>query len=311
MTERILCAVDFSECSHVALWQALLFAKTLEAKLDVLHAYYVPENIWPDLKVWQASASRPIWQIAEQQARSELDGFLARHGTDIRQRVDLHVLHKDPTSAIVDFAAEHGSTLIVMGTHGRSGPSRWVIGSVAERVVRLAPCPVLTVRESAGHARVVNLGRILVAVDFSDCSRLAARRAGELARAFGARLYVVHAWQVPVFVPPDAMVGESPRQLQTFARLAEQEAQDNLSSFVDQARKDGVPVDAARLLMGEPAHAIVLEAEQGDYDMVVLGTHGRTGMKHVVLGSVAEKVVRRGSRPVMTVRKANRPSAGR
>ena len=311
MTERILCAVDLSECSHVALSQALLFARTLEAQLDVLHAYYVPENIRPDLQVWQAGASRAIWQIAEQRARSELDGFLARHGANIRQRVDLHLLHKDPTSAIVDFAAEHGSTLIVMGTHGRSGPSRWVIGSVAERVVRMAPCPVLTVPESARHARVVNLGRILVAVDFSDCSRRALERAAELASAFAARLYVVHAWQVPVFVSPDAMVGESPRQLQTLARLAEQEAQSNLSSFVDEARKDGVPVDATRLLTGEPANAIVLEAGQANYDMVVLGTHGRTGVKHLVLGSVAEKVVRRASRPVMTVREAKRPSAPR
>jgi nucleotide-binding universal stress UspA family protein len=311
MTERILCAVDLSECSHVALWQALLFAKTLEAKLDVLHAYYVPDNIRPNLQVWQASDSRAIWQIAEQHARSELDGFLARHGADIRRRVDLHVIHKDPTSAILDFAAEHGSTLIVMGTHGRSGPSRWVMGSVAERVVRLAPCAVLTVGEPAGQTRVVNLGRILVAVDFSDCSRLALQRAGELASAFAARLYVVHAWHVPVFVSPDAMVGESPRQLQTLARLAEQEAQDNLSSFVDAARKDGIRIDAARLLQGEPAHAIVLEAEQADYDMIALGTHGRAGVKHLVLGSVAEKVVRRASRPVMTVREAKQPSAPR
>jgi nucleotide-binding universal stress UspA family protein len=145
MNQRILCPVDLSECSHAALAHALILAKAGNAKLDVLHAFYVPENIQPHLLVWANTGPRPIWQIAEEQARKDLDDFLARHGTDLTQRIDLHVVHKDPTSAILDFAAEHGSSLIVMGTHGRSGASRLFMGSVAERVVRRAPCPVLTV----------------------------------------------------------------------------------------------------------------------------------------------------------------------
>lgn len=147
MTSRILCAVDFSECSHAALAHALLLAKSTGAKIDVLHAYYVPAPIQPGLMLWMAKGPRPAWQVAEEQARTELDEFLSRHGLDIRQRVDLHVVHEDPTSAIVGFAAQHRSSLIVMGTHGRTGASRLVTGSVAERVVRLAPCPVLTVHE--------------------------------------------------------------------------------------------------------------------------------------------------------------------
>jgi universal stress protein A len=147
MTQRILCPVDLSECSHAALAHALNLANASDARVDVLHAYYVPATIQPSLLVWAATGPRPIREIADEQARTELDEFLSRHGRDIRQRIDLHVFHKDPTSAILDFATEHQSTLIVMGTHGRTGASRFFMGSVAERVVRCAPCPVLTVRE--------------------------------------------------------------------------------------------------------------------------------------------------------------------
>jgi nucleotide-binding universal stress UspA family protein len=152
MTQRILCPVDLSECSHAALDHALRLAKATGAKLDVLHAYYMPEYIQPSLLVWMATGPRPVWQVADEQARTELDQFLARHGADISQRIDLHVVQKDPSSAILDFATEHRSSLIVMGTHGRTGASRLFGGSVAERVVRRAPCPVLTIREASAEA---------------------------------------------------------------------------------------------------------------------------------------------------------------
>jgi nucleotide-binding universal stress UspA family protein len=144
---RILCPVDFSDCSHAALAHALVLAERPGARLDVLHAYYMPARIQPGLLIWMAGGPRPAWELAEQHARKELDGFLARHAPDLRERVDIHVVHEDPTSAILAFATAHRSTLIVMGTHGRRGMSRLMTGSVAERVVRHAPCPVLTVRE--------------------------------------------------------------------------------------------------------------------------------------------------------------------
>jgi nucleotide-binding universal stress UspA family protein len=309
MTERILCAVDFSDCSHAALAHALELSNVLHARLDVVHAYYVPENIRPDLMVWKASTQRPLRELAEERARAELDGFLARHGADIRSRLDVHVVLSDPTSAILELATGQASTLIVLGTHGRSGAKRLMIGSVAERVVRLAPCPVFTVREPAHRASAASLRRILVAVDFSECSRVALQRAGELARAFGAKLHVVHVWQVPVFLSPDSIVGEAPWTKGTSAELVEREAQSALTKFVETARKAGAVVDAVRMVQGEPAHAIVSEAEQLDCDLIALGTHGRTGIKRVLLGSVVEKVVRCASRPVLSVREAGQGTA--
>jgi nucleotide-binding universal stress UspA family protein len=154
---------------------------------------------------------------------------------------------------------------------------------------------------------MATLKRILVPVDFSDCSRDALRRADELGKTFGAKVDVVHVWQAPAFISPEAMVGVTPQQGQTLAQLAEQQAEKSLQSFVAHARNAGVHIDSARTCNGEPAHAIVDEAEHGDYDLIAMGTHGRTGLSQLLLGSVAEKVVRRATRPVMTVRSAPLP----
>ena len=143
--------------------------------------------------------------------------------------------------------------------------------------------------------------RILVAVDFSECSWLALARADELAKALGAKLHLLHVWQAPAFVSPEAMVGVTPRE-QTLAQLVHREAEKLLESFVQRARDAGIGVESARVADGDPARTIVEEADKGDYDLIAIGTHGRTGLSHLLLGSVAEKVVRKASRPVISVR---------
>ncbi len=143
--------------------------------------------------------------------------------------------------------------------------------------------------------------RILVAVDFSECSRYALKRADELAKALDAKLELLHVWQAPVFVSPEAMVGATPRG-QTLAQLVQQQAEKSMASFVKEAEDAGIRVESARVVDGDPAHTIVSEAERGQHDLIAIGTHGRTGFSHLLLGSVAEKVVRRSSRPVMSVR---------
>jgi universal stress protein A len=150
---------------------------------------------------------------------------------------------------------------------------------------------------------MATLKRILVPVDFSDCSRHALHRADELAKAFDAQIDLLHVWQAPAFISPEAMVGVAPRS-QTLAQLAQQQAEKSMASFVAHAKNAGIRVNSARTIDGDPAQAITELAERGDYDLVTMGTHGRTGLSHLLLGSVAEKVVRRSSRPVMTVRHA-------
>jgi nucleotide-binding universal stress UspA family protein len=143
--------------------------------------------------------------------------------------------------------------------------------------------------------------RILVPVDFSPCSRLALERASDLANSLGASIDLLHVWQPPPVVAPETMVGtgvNNPGMVQ----IAKQQAEAAMGDFVKRARDSGARIESARVEPGDPARTIVDEADRGDYDLIAMGTHGRTGLAHLLLGSVAEKVVRRSSRPVMTVR---------
>jgi nucleotide-binding universal stress UspA family protein len=146
--------------------------------------------------------------------------------------------------------------------------------------------------------------RILVAVDFSEPSRLAFDDAAELAQKFGAELDVLHVWEVPSFVPPEvAVVVGSGAELADAVKKA---AEKGLDSFVADAARRGIAVHAARLEMGLPASTIADAAT--DYDLLVLGTHGRSGLTRFLLGSVAERVVRHAPCPVLTVRNRLRPA---
>ncbi|MBX3126507.1 MAG: universal stress protein [Polyangiaceae bacterium] len=144
MAFKILCPVDFSPCSRNALQTALGLARSLNAELTIVFAYHVPHYIQPSLLVWMGTGPRPLWQLAEEQAKTELQEFLVAEDV-APDAATVKVVHADPVSAIVSIAERDGHDLVVMGTHGRGAPGRWLLGSVAERCVRSAPCPVLVV----------------------------------------------------------------------------------------------------------------------------------------------------------------------
>jgi len=134
-------------------------------------------------------------------------------------------------------------------------------------------------------------------IDFSDASRAAMETAADLARRFGATLTLLHAYPVPGYTFPDGSVVASPRMLQ---ELADQAAK-HVGEWKRQAQGMGVPTVNAETLVGEPASEIVSYARDHGVDLLVLGTHGRTGLEHALMGSVAERVVRRARCPVLTV----------
>ncbi len=146
------------------------------------------------------------------------------------------------------------------------------------------------------------LSRILVPIDFSDCSRTAFDYAVTLANTFGATIDLIHVWEVPPYIPPEAMVGVPGHDTQTLADVAHGTAEQEMRRFVKDLESDGVHVERTLLDSGDPGRTIVDVADKEGYDMIVLGTHGRTGLSHLLMGSVAERVVRHSSRPVLTVR---------
>jgi nucleotide-binding universal stress UspA family protein len=142
--------------------------------------------------------------------------------------------------------------------------------------------------------------RILCATDFSPASHAALDTAAELARRFSARLTLFHAHQVPTFVYPDGMMPLAPELMMDLERSVVAELDRLASSLRD------LEVEV-RHTLGAPAAEICRAADEIDADLIVLGTHGRTGLSHVVLGSVAEKVVRKCTRPVLTIHPDDHP----
>ena len=200
-----------------------------------------------------------------------------------------------PPDAIVNRAEEQDIDLVVMGTRGRRGMNRLLSGSVSEVVVRRAPCPVFTVLardEGAGPA----INRVLAPVDLSDQSELVLNHSAALSESYAAPLDLLHVVEeaaYPNVYGLDPLAPSAPN-VQDRAR----EALETLASELD-LRTDPVNV---HVLAGNAARDIVEFAEDQVADLIVMATHGRTGLERFLIGSVAEKVVRRAPCPVFTLK---------
>jgi nucleotide-binding universal stress UspA family protein len=213
--KKVLAAIDFSECSKPALEKAAMLAARFGAELDVLHVWEAPAFAPPEsIMIEGALGGRTLVDLVEKRAGHELDAFVAAHrargiaiGRALAER-------GSPSVVILQTAERERCDLLVLGTHGRTGISHAVMGSVAERVVRLSPCPVLTVRGDASpHGDTIR--RILAPVDYSARSRAALEYAAGLAETLGATLDVLHVWERPLYAIEEVVVraSEPPKPL--------------------------------------------------------------------------------------------------
>ena len=294
--KRILFPTDFSTCAESAFAQAAFLAERYGAELHVLHVEVEPQHhpaaeLLDELLIDEQSAPAPTQPLLAQR--------YARSATAAPFLVHAHLEALSAADAILDYATEHDVDLIVMGTHGRRGMRRFWLGSVAEEVVRRSTCPVFTVRPPMLDKGAAPLERILVPVDFSDYTRLAITYARHLAEAYGASLDLLHVVEEAVLphVYGIEPVAVSVADIQDRTR----EALKNLVSGLDL----GLPAEA-HVLIGHPALSIVQYAERTQPDLIVVATHGRTGFRRFLMGSVAEKVVRMAPAPVFTVKSFGR-----
>jgi nucleotide-binding universal stress UspA family protein len=206
-------------------------------------------------------------------------------------------------------ARELKADLIVLATHGYTGYKRMFLGSTAERVVQHSPCPVLVVRHHVhrwngpGDLRTLTgfkLAKILVPTDFSECSQTAFDYALQLAREFGAELRLVHVINPRAFPFGDKHTALDPGE---HLQKMENAAQKRMHSMG--ARTKGRY--SVRLIHGSPAIEVCHAANE-DADLIVISTHGRTGLEHLLIGSVAEHVVRYAHCPVLVIPFRSNPS---
>jgi nucleotide-binding universal stress UspA family protein len=201
----------------------------------------------------------------------------------------------EPAERIIDYAEDEDIDLVVMGTHGRRGVDRMLFGSVTEEVVRRAPCPAFTVRTDADVTPGQAVRRVLTPVDFSDASETAIQHAKELALTYGAEIDLLHVVEEP-FYPP--AYGYEPASFPT-AEVVEN-VEDQLGDLArEKIGYEHVMIEART---GNPASEILDYMEENDIDLTVIATHGRTGLDRVLLGSVAERVLRQSPKPVFVVK---------
>jgi len=201
-----------------------------------------------------------------------------------------------PQTAIVDYATEHDVDLVVMGTHGRKGMDRLLSGSVAEEVVRRAPCPVFTVLASENRPTRTPIDRVVAPVDLSEQSALVRDHAAALATVYGASLDLLHVVEEAAFPTAYGVDPLTPAQPDVQDRA--REALESLAADLD----DFPNLVNTHVLAGYAARDIVDFADEHAADLLVMATHGRTGLQRFLIGSVTEKVVRSAPCPVFTVK---------
>lgn len=278
----ILLPTDFQQPARRGYAYALKLATVLGTRLDLVHVIKTiseSAQVTPDNRSLHSLRTTALLELARMTRTAHEAGIRADHS----------LLYGIPMDCILERATRVHARLIVMGTHGRTGWDRMRLGSTAQAVVREAPCPVLTLqeivaRDSFRHHAKVTLERWLVATDFSPCADRVLRYVAELAGELGAQVCVVHA----------SDEGE-----------AHSLARRKLNRIIRELERDGIRAENVSVA-GDPVQVILQQAAVWQADVIAVGTQGRTGLRRLVLGSVAEAVLGRAGCPVLIANNSQR-----
>jgi nucleotide-binding universal stress UspA family protein len=293
---RILAPTDFSDEATAGTNYAIHLARKLGATLLLVH-------VIEPLPAFEGMETLPVLRTPSELAklaRSRLKKIADAETRD-GPRLSTSVVTGKPFKAITTTASEQSSDLIVLATLGRTGLHRALIGSTAERIVRHAPCSVLTVSARApirgAKRKSFRIGKILVPLDFSDRSITALPWAAFLAESFGAEILLFNVTEIfPIdYIVGRQMMNHAITPLMHDARAALERISDDLSAVTDAKI-------SASVIQGVPHKEICHAARKKRADLIVITTRGHTGLKHLWLGSTAERVVRHARCPVLVVR---------
>ncbi|MFB6122721.1 MAG: universal stress protein [Haloferacaceae archaeon] len=296
MYDDLLVPVDGSDCSVAAAREAAVVADAFDARVRLLHVLSRSalrgEGVDPETA--DEATLRELAADALDAAKRPLDA--SGVATDVAVRVG------DTTDEIRSSLAAGDADLIAMGTHGRTGVRRFLLGSVAERVVRTASVPVVTARARP----VEDVGpyeEILLPTDGSEASRAGVERGLDVAEAFDARVHVLYVVDRRL-LSSGVDVGPALSDVEARLRTRGDEA---VASVADRATERGVEA-TTDVVEGIPHSRIRSAVTNRDVDFVAMGTHGKTGTNRWLTGSVAEQILRTSPGPVLTSRsEANGP----
>lgn len=273
---HILVPVDFSELSGLALLYADALARCSGAQLTVLHAssFEAP----PYFTQGQIEELQEKLRVVRSQAERDLRAFIEQTLGAAEAAAEVQVIEGRPAEVILRVVRQTGADLIAMGTHGRSGINRLMLGSVTERVLRETQVPVLTVRSEAPvPSRPLHIGNILCPVNNTAVARKALARAAEMAQCLGATLTVLHVHEPKAEDPIADLCAWVP---------SEQRRRCQIREVVRQ---------------GDAAREIIALARESECDLLVIGAQHRRFFDATVIGSTSVRVVRHAPCPVLTV----------
>lgn len=295
---RILLATDCSRWAQGAEWSACSLASSWGAALTVMSVLEFPPGMNPDYPVNRLYLGELMKHTTK--ALVDLKSRMAQRGVAVQTSITSGM----PSQEVLAAAESEDVDLIVVGTRGKSGLEHVVLGSTAERIIRTAPCPVLAVRGEAHHDAEaggsmpdypVSWQRILVPIDFSDCSVEALEYAALVAQRAKASLRLLHVLE-PVSYGLDFTLLHVAKREEMQERLTTR-----LRELASALQSVHVTADF-QVRGGLPADSILDAARAEPADLIVIGTHGRRGLSRTFWGSVAESVLRKAHCPVLTVR---------
>ena len=295
MIKNILCPVDRSPSSLQALGHAIAIARWQHARLNLLEVIEGPMRPSANRAPKQYEVPKEIRRSVE----SDLSRVLvSRRTSDIKSAIIVRT--GNVVQEILAAAKSSRSDLLVIGSHGRGGVQRLVLGSVAERVLRLAPCPVLTVRRGVNRARRSKspFETILCATDFSAASNSAVAYAKRLAKEADAKLILMSAVDWPF---EDALMSAPVAALRPTLEASAREALARLLP-----RPGSELIAKPIVAVGRPSAAIVKLARAQSAGLIVMGVSGRGALDVALLGSTTHHVIREAAWPVLTVRTGKR-----
>jgi nucleotide-binding universal stress UspA family protein len=304
---RILVGTDFSAESEIALEHAIRISRHVGAELLLAHAGTVIDTADAALAPESAALLEYERIVAQHAAdnREHLSQLVAR----VRERgvsASEQIVEGFPDTGISEAADELDVDLVVIGTHGRTGLKRLLLGSVAERVVRLCRRHVMVARPGA-DGQVGAYRRILVPTDFSARAELALEIALELADPAG-QIELLHAWSLPALTGSLVPSRASETALVPVRASIEAGAREKGNALIARHRSSATAVTLT-IVNDQAARAIDHRAATG-HDLIVMGGHGRRGLRRLILGSVAEATVRHAPCSVIVVHEVPRESGG-
>lgn len=274
--EKLLLSTDGSEFGEGAIREAIKLAKTCSSKLlaiSVIETNPEYETIAPQLV-----------EKAEKEARQQLEAVKERAK---KEGVDCEIIERqgeDPFKYIVDEAEKNQAGMIITGRRGRKGLKRLMMGSETARIIGHAPCNVLVVPRAAN----IEFNRIIVATDGSKYSDAAVHEAMSIAKRCGSTLIAISVIPSEASSPFDIVHTEMMKE-----DIAEKElkmAECTIRDFKEASEKEGVSVTGL-IYSGKPFEAIINTAKEKKADLIVVGSHGRTGISKLLMGSVTERVI--------------------